>query len=39
MQGEADQVAEWLKAYMVVNAESLASAKWDRQDFSWMHMH
>jgi malonyl CoA-acyl carrier protein transacylase len=34
MQGEADQVAEWLKAYIVVNAESLASVKWDRQDFS-----
>jgi hypothetical protein len=23
MQGEADQVAEWLKAYIVVNAEAL----------------
>jgi hypothetical protein len=39
MQGEADQVAEWLKPYIVVNAESLTSVKWDRKDSTWMHMH
>jgi hypothetical protein len=34
MQGEADQVAEWLKAFIVMNGDSLASVKWDHQGFS-----